>query len=501
MKQHLRLSSILFLLLTGMLLSTCGLFHPALPASTARNLPPETHISLYYPADTTLGPGDYWTHNGDTVMVEDTLILGLDTTVSVQTVHWWGDDPDGEVIGYYIQWSYMDTAVFVQEETQTFYLPLRSQFDIYSLKVWAVDNDTLSDPTAAIASFPVYNSKPEVEWKLNSLPSASADTSDIHKSFTHHSFFWDVTDIDGQETITDIYYALDDTSSWNHLDGEIRSIMLTELDPGTHRIFLKVKDVAGAESDMISFPDPQDDERPNHWLVTEPVGDVLIVNDFQGDQSLYKHQTLYEGVFTSLVGANGYSVWEIGGNSTNTVNSVPYAAEDIEKNLSSFSKVFWYTFRGENSLNESALALTRFVSDGGILFMNNAQKATTTPDTTWTFTSIDSVYQYSNTGRIYGGTNLQASWGDTSYNTPLELQVSSTIADKLWAIIPGSNSELRYQFEPDSLNTSDYSGTPPIMIETPINLGSCFYMSIPLYYCNGNDNIDDLFKHIFEIDD
>lgn len=486
------------------MLVACDLIHPALPPSTARNLPPETHVSFFYHPDTTLGPGDYWVNNGDTTWVLDTLVLGLDTTVSVQEVHWWGDDPDGDVIGYYYRWSYMDTAVYTQDESAIFYLPLRTQFDIYSFHVQAVDNDSAIDPTPAVASFPVFNSPPEVEWKLNSIPQSTRTEDSLHYSFTHHSFFWDISDIDGQITVTDIFYAIDDTTSWQHLSGEAREIMLTNLSPGKHRFFLKVQDIAGAESNTISFPDPNsEDSKIRSWIVEEPVGDILIVNDFAGDQVTYNHQNLYTGIFDDIVTSSGYSVWEIGSNSTNTANIIPYSADDIELNLSTFSKVFWFTFRGSNSLNEASLALTRFVGDGGILFMDNAQKVATgsRPDTVWTFTDIDTVYQYSQSGRIYSGVNIEANWGDSTVNNQLQLQVSATLADKLYAIEPGSTSILRYFFEHDSLNTSDYTGTPNVMIETPIGTGTCYYMSIPLYYLNGNDNLDDLFKYVFKLDE
>ncbi|MFO7841954.1 MAG: hypothetical protein R6V48_07390 [Fidelibacterota bacterium] len=503
MKVKTILISLTIFLTALLLLSACGLFHPKLPPSTSENLPPETHISFFYEPDTTLGPGDYWLNNGDTVWVQDTLVLGLDTTTSIQAVNWWGDDPDGEVIGYWLKWTYMDTAEFTTEESAVFYLPLRTEFDIYSLSVTAVDNDSLCDPTPAIVSFPVYNSPPSVEWKLNSLPTSTRTEDSVHYSFTHHSFFWDVYDLDGLETVTDVYYALDDTSSWNRLPGDRRDVMVTGIEPGPHRLFLKVKDIAGAESDVISFPDPaNDDSQVRRWEVKEPVGDILIVNDYQNDQLLYDHQNLYTGIFDDLTGPDGYSVWEIGGANTNTANTVPYSPEDIEKNLSTFSKVFWYTFRGANSLDESSLALTRFVADGGILFMDNAQKVATgsRPDTAWTFTDIDSVYQYSSTGRIYSGVNVKANWGDPALDSQLELQLSSTLADKLYAIIPGNSSTLRYYFEHDSLNTSDYIGTPEVMVETPLGDGVCYYMSVPLYYLNGNDNLDDLFKYIFELE-
>jgi hypothetical protein len=485
-------------------MTVAACFRPPLPPSTAENLPPETHVALFYHPDTTLSPGDYWVYKGDTTWVNDTLLMGLDTTVSVQEVHWWGDDPDGDVIGYYYRWSYMDEPVFTEDESAIFYLPLRTQFDIYSFHVQAVDNDSLVDPSPAVASFPVFNSPPVVEWKLNSLPITARTEDSLHISFQHHSFFWDISDIDGDETITSIFYALDDTSSWNVLDGDQREVMITNIPAGKHRIFLKVKDIAGAESNVISFPDPNDDEsKILTWKVVEPVGDILIVNDFAGDQVAYSHQNLYTGIFDGLVGSDAYTVWEIGSNTVNSANIIPYATADIEQNLSTFSKVFWFTFRGFNSLDDASLALTRFVADGGILFMDNAQKVATgsRPDTAWTFTSIDTVYQYSPTGRIYGGVNIEAEWGDPVLDAQLDLQVSSTLADKLYAIEPGPGSTLRYHFEHDSLNTSDYTGMPTVMIETPIEDGICYYMSIPLYYLNGNDNLDDLFTHIFRLNE
>ncbi|MCK5521262.1 MAG: hypothetical protein KAI81_09125, partial [Candidatus Marinimicrobia bacterium] len=447
--------------------------------------------------------GDFWINGGDTIAVQDTMELGLDTTVSIQIVHWWGEDPDGEVKGFYYQWSYMDTAVYIEAESDTFYLPLRSQFDIYTFKVQAVDDKGSLDPSPAQASIPVRNTVPEIEWKLNTLPPVQSSADVTHKSFTHHSFFWDAEDLDGLETITQILWALDDTSNWQVLEGDIRSLFVGPdlLNEGEHRIFFRAKDIAGSYSNIISFPDPEDEDHPNTWEVIRPKGDFLIVNDYFSDQLNYTHQNFYTSIVEELTGSDGYSIWEIGGGATNVQNSIPYATEDIEKNLGYFSKVFWFTYRGGNSISQSALALTRFVSDGGTLLMNNAMKYTdqASPDTSWTFTNIDTVYSLSPNGLLMKGSVINASWEDSILDSSLTLSLSIGIYDRLWGIEPGGSSKIRYRFEVDSLNLSDYSGTPGLMIETPINKGKTYYFSIPLTYCNGNDNISDLFKHIFGI--
>ncbi|HCK99434.1 MAG TPA: hypothetical protein DHW42_04930 [Candidatus Marinimicrobia bacterium] len=70
---------------------------------------------------------------------------GLDTTISTQYLHWWGIDPDGEVMGYFYQWSYFgeeypDSFIWTTSESDTFNIPIRQDVDYFWFKVKAVDN-------------------------------------------------------------------------------------------------------------------------------------------------------------------------------------------------------------------------------------------------------------------------------------------------------------------------------------------------------------------------
>ena len=58
----------------------------------------------------------------------DTLSQAFTTiTTSRQELHCWGDDPDGEIVGYKYKWS-SDTAwTFTDLETGIFYVPIRSE--------------------------------------------------------------------------------------------------------------------------------------------------------------------------------------------------------------------------------------------------------------------------------------------------------------------------------------------------------------------------------------
>ena len=103
------------------------------------NLPPDTHLYLHVDQEKvteydTLKTGE---------IIENTYTVGLDTTPSRQILHWWGDDPDGKVVGYFYQWDYETQPTYTTAESDTFYVPIRTKYDEFSFKVWAVDDKGL----------------------------------------------------------------------------------------------------------------------------------------------------------------------------------------------------------------------------------------------------------------------------------------------------------------------------------------------------------------------
>ncbi len=159
-------------------------FHPDKESGMMGNQSPETFLFLF-PAP-------------DTVEVDSSDFIGIATTASKQILHWWGDDKDGQVVGYYYQWDYQDKPVWTTSEYDTFFVPIRSSYDEFTFRVWAVDNDSLNDPTPAVQIFPVFNSMPEIEFKLNSNPPAPAGNPNVTAyTFPTRTFIWDVSDPDG----------------------------------------------------------------------------------------------------------------------------------------------------------------------------------------------------------------------------------------------------------------------------------------------------------------
>ncbi|MBD3289206.1 hypothetical protein GF337_10410 [candidate division KSB1 bacterium] len=485
MKTHLKLFLAATIVLMFIVLS-CDQnpFHPDKKSTPLSNQPPETFLFLFT--------------NQTEDSTGETIDPGIDTTASKQVLHWWGDDSDGEVIGYYIQWDYDPEPVWTNAEYDTFYVPIRTNFDKFTFSVWAVDNDSVMDPTPAIQTFPVFNSTPEIEFKLRSNPSAPPGEPDVTAyTFPTRTFIWDVSDPDGVETVTAIYYAVDDTTEWMSLPGNERSITLTGLSPGEHRFFAKAVDVAGASSSVISFPDPEDEETPNTWIVKPIQGDVLLVNDFAQDQKNYEVQGFYEELLKNIVGENGYSVWEIGTSyANNPQNSLPYATADIKANLNYFKNVIWFAHLGRPNISQAGLSLTQYIANGGNVFITNGNEEI--PDTSWTFTDIDSVFRLNPGGRLFSGVNVLASFTGAPEDSLLNMQLGKLIGNRVSALIPGSDAEIVYRMEPDSTAAVavPYEGSPVVGVRYRVGAGQSIYFSLPFHYCNGFENAQEILEYI-----
>ena len=488
MKLKYKTITLLSLLICLFIMCAKNPFHPEEKDDLKTNNPPETYLFLF--VDT----------NNPTQESSATDSTGLDTTASMQVLHWWGDDNDGRVIGYYIQWDYDAEPKWTTTEYDTFFVPIRKDFDRFTFQVWAVDDDSLRDPTPAVQTFPVYNSKPIIDFKYNSNPPAPTGNPDVvAQTFPTRTFMWDAYDPDGRETIVAIKYALDDTTVWFELPGNQSSVTLTELSPGEHTFHVKAVDIAGAESNTISFPDLNDETSPNTWEVKEPIGDVLLVNDFAQDQNLYETQNFYRDILNNIVGENGYSVWEIGTTSAPTVNPqniIPYATADIKAYLGYFKSVIWFAHFGRPNLSYAGLSITQYIAEGGNIFITNGNQER--PDTSWTFTDIDSVYRLNPGGRLFTGVSVLASFTNTDTDTLYDLVVDKLIANPVNALIPGPDADVVYRMEPDSTASVivPYKGSPPVGLRYTVGSGRSIYFALPLHYCNRTGNLEELFRYV-----
>ena len=398
------------------------------------NTPPETYLSVTTDAViyatiesvdcSSDGCDTVWTYyfEGDTTLPADgldTLQHALQTTMSSrQTLHWWGEDPDGDVIGYYFRWNTQNDWVATTAEDSTFIVPIRRDSYLFSFSVWAIDNDSLVDPTPATLVLPIKNTPPVVAFRYRSNPIVN-NPQVVYRTYPTRTFVWDASDADGRETVDSIYCALDDTTNWNALDAKAYSsitladqstpyalegitsgsLFFTDLSDTTHIFYLKAKDIAGAESPVIQFPDTLDESTPNTWQVIPVVGDVLLVDDFVDDHRNNFALKWYQSILDTIpgVGAGNYSVWKIG-------EELPYSGTDVLATLAYFKYIVWFAaISGTETYDEAGNAIYRFLQSGGHLWIN----VTELSDTTLVWFPFDSRIRVNPSGRFFPGKRIE----------------------------------------------------------------------------------------------
>ena len=286
----------------------------------------------------------------------------LRRTVSLQHIHWWGVDPDGFVVGYQFSLDSLHWTYTTQTDS-IFTFHLNRADTTYSFFVAAIDNEGLVDPHPASLRYPVENSPPSVAFLLNSTVPET--------TYTVATFQWVGTDIDGNETITHYYYALDDTSDpsrWKALSGDVNLVTLFKSDgltEGDHVFYLKAQDIAGAYSKIVRMPDTS-----GTWYVREPKGDFLIVRDYLPTDiagSFYKQ--MFDTLLGGRLGSKDIIDIKKGASAISRGMFVPPLINPtFTETLKLFKYVFWY---GDNSpsLDIAQACLPGFKKAGGkVLF-------------------------------------------------------------------------------------------------------------------------------------
>ena len=202
----------------------------------------------------------------------------LNETVSRQHVYWYGEDPDGKVVGYLLavgnykpsptQLPVPDTLTYtwVTKTDTVIALPLRAIRDSFTIIVRSVDNtfkppvdntlkktvsfsdgaiihmtpqpywdedtdgvhiknvpltnvQSAADPKGAILLLPIRNTPPTVQFAANPVDSSTIQQPET--TYTVATFSWVGHDADGDQTIISYRIALNDTSSpsaWDSLN-------------------------------------------------------------------------------------------------------------------------------------------------------------------------------------------------------------------------------------------------------------------------------------------
>lgn len=352
---------------------------------------------------------------------ETGLFLFPDSTISQQPsrlkISWWGDDPDGVILGFYFKWEGIDDKWnFTTKNDSIFSLPIGTSDTLYNFVVAAVDGEGngkydqqvirngidfgpeayidgnnngiydegeffydagLIDPTPASTQFPIKNSSPVVTWnELSFLPDTSLPVITIA---------WNAADLDGDESITEITIALNDTNNFISLPGTVRLITLRGInlnsnDPemevliegspqnihsetlsglnlnATNKIFLGARDLSGASSEIIQLPDSSDT-----WYVKKPKGEVLIFDDFTSSSSDTQAAQFYNDLFSTMGGGilnDKFDVFDL------VNNQLPFESVTIFETLKLYKYVYWYSASNPR-LGLLNIVTDKYLQDGG----------------------------------------------------------------------------------------------------------------------------------------
>lgn len=482
----------------------CSLWEYDDPSEQLVNQPPETYVSLiaqdtiyasvenvitYFDSAQGMEVSDTtWNYligntPDDTSKTWDTLSMAFATiTASRQHLSWWGEDLDGNVVAYDIRWSSDTNWARTTVEDSLFYVPIRTALDVFEFSVRAVDDSGLVDPMPSRLVFPIRNSRPEISFRYGSNPLKS-EHGDTSFTFPTRTFVWDATDLDGSETITDILYALDDTCStcWDTLDSrEYTSVTLKDLEPGIHTMYLKARDIAGAESDIIRFPDPDNTAETRGWVVKPVLGDILLVDDFPQNSS-NTTKNWYRSILDSIVGPGQYSTWEIG-------ESLPYSKNDLKANLAYFDHVIWFSaYTGQETYLDASSNLYSYVLGGGNLFINTPDLK----DSTFVFFPLKSTAKINPKGRLLSGRRLVSQIDGLA-----DLVTSTLIAIRVKSFVPDEtqfeNVKNVYLLD-DPVSGDEWTGNPIVcamgQFQSTITQksGKVVLMSLPLH--SGSDAV------------
>ncbi|OYD15588.1 hypothetical protein CH333_05285 [candidate division WOR-3 bacterium JGI_Cruoil_03_44_89] len=395
----------------------------------------------------------------------------VDTVPSRQVIHWWGNDPDGWVVGYYYNWDGRVDTVFTTLTCDTFILRAEDTVNFHTLKVWAEDNEGAMDATPAELTLPVRNSPPTVDFKDKSLPD---DTT-----LSVVTFYLVAHDIDGDESVAGFYYRLDTDVSMSFIPADTPYVTLRDVMPGERTFFACAVDESNALSDTISHT----------WWVEQIVSDILLVDDEPGVGA----GPFYGDIMESM--GLLYNLWRVD-------DGLPYSPFDVDIMINElgFNTIIWYTGRDICHLSDAQKPIERYLDDGKNLFLVSSSAL----NAFYYNVDIPSAFVYN-----YLGVDTSTLTEDYMDNLlplnyilyrdslvagyPDSLEVSTFIS-KFDAFEASEEGEVIYRLPESGL----WEGKPGVAVKSPAQNPNLVFFSVPIDKLNGLGNAGDVVRYVLE---
>lgn len=454
-------------------------------------------------------------------------------------VHWWGEDPDGAILGYYYRWIGLDDNwSFTPLNDKLFSLPIGSADTTYVIEVMAVDIEGnrrydnsviwngddigpepfidengngiwdegefyydlgLIDQTPASMKFPIKNSPPIIEWNKESVIP--------EETFPVITVAWNASDLDGDESIVSIDLAINDLNLAVELPGNTRLVTLRIIDVDAvepefeilingskdkiydktltgvklddfNRLYIRATDISGSSSEVQSLPDTS-----RTWFIKKPKGDLLIVDDFNNGGNA---ATFYENLFNSIDNgnySNKYDVLDI------ELTQLPFANITFLETMKLFKYIYWYS-DSSPSLELTSSVTQKFIINGGkIGYSMTIQKPSSSFDfdlaTIQSFLPIEDFGEESPLSFMGSGANILPITGFAEYP---QLRTESTISYVRTYITTSKAKDVH------NLSSDQISGTISL-----INNGKeLFFIGLPLHQSNAIDgSVKELIEKVF----
>ena len=442
------------------------------------------------------------------IYLESISLSGEDRINSVVDLHWYGTDVDGYVVGYEISYD-NSNWFYVEQLDSVFNFTISAGSDTMDVEFYvrAIDNDGAVDPTPAYLMIPLKNTPPTVAFNDPLMP---ADTVLSVMSLT-----WDAEDLDGEETIDSVFIKVNQ-GSWYYVNPTKSFLSIIPTNTGTtgiidgtvyfgtndpqpqtidgleindtNRVYIKVKDIAGAESSVDSS---------DLIYIKQQTSDLLVIGAHNtGPESFYFG--ILDNVYPS------YDFWDF------TLSSGAYQPKfwnpTFNLVLGLYDKVIMYTddntYPNQQTglsqliLSSGAAAISDYVANGGKIMVSAKFPTNLDPNSAlFEVMPMDSIS--SSAGQAFIGTDSLFVSQVVDYQ---DLQPSSFILG-MDPFYPTADADVIFRA---NLETSGGWTGPDIVGARRRNVTSQVtqvFFSIELHKANGLPiNMEDFFDQVLNVD-
>lgn len=421
-------------------------------------------------------------------------------------ISWWGDDPDGFVVGFEYEIQNSGQWSFTTRNDSTFVLPITpgEQFADVVFRVRAVDNEDARDPNPASVTFPIRNTPPTIRFNNLELPPDS--------SYQLVSFGWVADDVDGVENLLRYEVALNDTTTWTPLDlvDNFISLNLPRNASGNTPTMFLGRSYRSTTTTIGEFKLNQDNTffirsldqalaksevREHTWYVRAQTSNILVLNDIGVASGRAAIMNQYLTAMQEL-GFTSYDVINItdgsadGGFRISRSAALPrVTAPTLQQAIAQWDRIIWISNDLTRNIGYAPEFIGPFLQAGGKVFVTIPVRRLPVDDPTWSFlpvAGLEPIPPFS-TGFI-----LEVNRDITPLEPTNALVLRNTQSYNLLApIIAPAGAKRLYDADIQRATApfgrpAAYDGNKTIAVKSAE--GNVVYYGLSLHLTNGNNN-------------